>query len=468
MSATRRTFCRTAIVATLAPAIPSHAQTTPPRTARAVARDAYIYGFPMVESYKTLYAQAVEQGGPNFKATFNHIGNTANVFTPRDTAIITPNSDTPYSFVWMDLRAEPIVLTLPDIEENRYFAVQLVDLYTHNFGYLGKRTTGSKGGSFMIAGPSWRGDTPRGIARVVRCETAFAYALYRTQLFGSADLDNVKRIQAGYRVETLSAFLRQSAPPAPAAIAWPRPDPATMTQTPAMFRYLNFLLAFAPGHPSEKDLMTRFAGIGVGAGRPFDEAALAPDMRAALQGGIDDGVRAFEAFKAAEVDTHKVSTNDLFGTRDHLRNNYLYRYTGAKLGIYGNSGEEAIYPTFFVDADGTRLNGAHNRYVLRFEKGKLPPANAFWSVTMYDGRTQLLVDNALNRYLINSPMLPDLKTDADGGLTLVVQRESPAAALESNWLPAPNGPFYVIMRIYMPRPEVLSGAWKSPPLRRVI
>ncbi len=177
--------------------------------ARSIAKDAYIYGFPMVESYKTLYGQAVDPGGPNFKAPFNQIGNTANVFTPKDTAIITPNSDTPYSFVWMDLRAEPIVLTLPAIEESRYYSVQLIDLYTQNFAYLGKRTTGSNGGNFMIAGPNWKGETPVGIAAVMPCETEFAYALYRTQLFGADDIENVKKIQGGYRVQPLSAFLRQ-------------------------------------------------------------------------------------------------------------------------------------------------------------------------------------------------------------------------------------------------------------------
>lgn len=432
---------------------------------RAIAKEAYLYGFPMVEAYKTLYAQAVDKGGANFKAPFNTIGNTASVFTPKDTAIITPNSDTPYSFVWMDLRAEPIVLTLPAIEENRYYSVQLIDLYTQNFTYLGKRTTGSEGGRFLIAGPAWHGKTPPGITKIVRCETEFAYALYRTQLFGPDDLGNVKRVQSGYRVQTLSVFLGEPAPKSLPAIDWPKPEPATMTRTPDFFRYLNFLLGFSPAVPSETALMARFKAIGAGPGLPFDEAALAPDMRKALQDGIADGMKEFAAFKTAEIDTKKVSSADLFGTRAYLKNNYLYRYAGAKLGIFGNSGEEAIYPAYFVGADGQPLNAARNRYVLKFDKDELPPANAFWSVTMYDGRTQLLVENPIDRYLINSPMLPGLKFDPDGGLTLYVQHDSPGPALESNWLPAPDGPFYVIMRIYMPKPEVRSGAWKEPPMQ---
>lgn len=450
----------------IGPNAPAPAADATPEEARAIAKEAYIYGFPMVESYKTLYAQAVDKGGPNFKAPFNQIGNTANVFTPKDTAIITPNSDTPYSFVWLDLRAEPIVLTLPQIEPERYYSVQLIDLYTQNFAYLGKRTTGSGGGNFLIAGPTWNGEAPDGISKVVLCETEFAYALYRTQLFGPDDLANVKRVQSGYRVQPLSAFIGQEPPAAAASIEWPKPELATMTTTPALFRYMTFLMDLEPTDPSETDVVARFAKIGIGAGLPFDETKLTPEMTKALQDGIADGQKEFADFKKAEIDTKKVHSNDFFGTRAFLKNNYLYRYAGAKLGIYGNSGEEAIYPAYFVDSTGKPLNAAESSYVLTFPKGQLPPSNAFWSVTMYDGKTQLLVDNPLNRYLINSPMLGSLKTDPDGGLTLYIRHQSPGADKEANWLPAPNGPFYVAMRIYLPKPEVISGEWKEPPMTK--
>ena len=131
--------------------------TASPAEARDIAKEAYLYGFPVVEMYKTLYAQAVDKGGPNFKAPLNHIGNTARVFTPKDTAVITPNSDTPYSFVWLDLRAEPVVITVPKMEAERYFVFQLMDLYTYNFAYIGSRETGNGGGNFLLAGPGWQG-----------------------------------------------------------------------------------------------------------------------------------------------------------------------------------------------------------------------------------------------------------------------------------------------------------------------
>jgi hypothetical protein len=306
-------FAATLVGATLEGSRSASAQTVPPDEARAIAKEAYIYAFPMVEGYKTLYAQAVDQSGPNYKASFNNIGNTAQAFTPKNTAIVTPNSDTPYSFAWLDLRAEPIVLTLPEIDPKRFYHVQLIDLYTHNFAYLGKRTTGRNGGNFLVAGPGRKGDTPAGVQQVVRSETEIAYALYRTQLFGPDDIDNVKRVQAGYKVQALSSFLGQSAPTPAPAIDWPKPDPATMTQTPGMFRYLSFLLIFAPTHPSETELMARFAKIGIGAGKPFDEKTLPPEMQNALEDGIADGLKEFAEFKRTQVDTRKVSTADMFG-----------------------------------------------------------------------------------------------------------------------------------------------------------
>ncbi|MGT2433691.1 DUF1214 domain-containing protein [Cupriavidus basilensis] len=190
-------------------------------------------------------------------------------------------------------------------------------------------------------------------------------------------------------------------------------------------------------------------------------------MQKALADGIADGKAEFAQFKKTKVDTSEVSSGDFFGTRAHLKNNYLFRYTGAALGIFGNSADEANYPAYFVDADGQPLDASTRRYVMHFDKDGLPPANAFWSLTMYDGNSKLLVDNPLNRYLLNSRMLGRLQRDADGGLTFYVQHDSPGKAKESNWLPAPAGPFYAIMRIYMPKPEVASGQWQRPPLKRV-
>lgn len=432
-----------------------------PQEARAIAKEAYLYGFPVVEMYKTLYTQAIDDKSQNFKAPLNQIGNTAKAFTARDTAFVTPNADTPYSFVWMDLRSEPLVLTLPPIEEQRYYSVQLIDAYTQNFAYLGTRSTGNHGGRFMIAGPDWQGQQPSDIANLLRSETNIAYALYRTQLFDTKDLSKVKDIQAGYTVETLSHYLKQQAPPPAPRIDWPKPAP-TMSDTPDLFRYLNFMLTFAPPQDVEKPLLARFKKIGIEAGKAFNVTDLSPEQRQALEEGIADAKADFATFKKARIDKHKVTSGDFFGSRDHLKGNYLYRYAGANLGIFGNSSEEAAYIGYFADKDGQPLDASKRSYTLRFDKDALPPVEAFWSLTMYNGKNKLLVSNPLNRYLINSLMLPELSLDADGGLTLYVQRDAPAKALQSNWLPAPDGPFFGVLRLYLPTSQVADGQWSMP------
>ena len=403
---------------------------------------------------------------PEFKAPWNHITNIPRVFTPADTAVQTPNSDTPYSWLGLDLRAEPIVLTLPPIEKERYFSVQLTDAYTFNFDYLGTRTTGNQGGSYAIAGPNWKGETPKGIKKVLRSETELIIVVYRTQLFNPGDIENVKKIQAGYKVEPLSAFLGTAAPKAAPAIDFIKPlTPETQKTSLEFFNILNFVLQFCPTDPSETELMARFAMIGVGAGKTFDPGKLSPEMKAAIEQGRDDAWVAF-AEGVKQLDDGTLTSGDLFGTRQAMKNNYLYRWLGT-IGIYGNSRQEALYPIYRIDAEGQKLSGA-NRYSIRFAPGQLPPVNAFWSLTMYELPASLLVANPLNRYLINSPMLPQLKKDADGGVTLLIQNESPGTAEEANWLPAPKGPFAMYMRLYWPKEEATDGKWKAPPLKRIM
>jgi hypothetical protein len=441
-------------------------QAISPGEARAIAKEAYIYGFPMVDGYRIQYAYFVDRQNPEYKAPWNQLRNIPRVYTPEDKAIQTPNSDTPYSFVGLDLRTEPMVLTVPAVEKGRYYSIQLIDAYTHNFDYIGSRATGNDAGSFLIAGPNWKGQTPNGIKKVIRSETQFVLAGYRTQLFNPGDLENVKKVQAGYKAQPLSAFLGQPAPKAAPSIDFIKPlSPAEQKTSPQFFNILSFVLEFCPTHPSEKDLMARFARIGVGAGKKMDVASLSPDMRSAIEQGMADAWKEFEEFKTTQVDTGKITSGDFFGTRAYLKNNYLYRMAAAILGIYGNSKLEAMYPIYAIDADRQKLDGAH-RYTLRFAPGQLPPVHAFWSLTMYELPSSLLSANPLNRYLLNSPMLPQFKKDSDGGLTLLIQHESPGPGKEANWLPAPKGPFMMAMRLYWPKDEATTGHWTAPPLKR--
>jgi hypothetical protein len=430
---------------------------------RAIAEEAYIYGFPLVDNTRIQYAYFVDKENPEYKAGWNILFNIPRVFTPKDKAIQTPNSDTPYSWIGLDLRAEPIVFTVPPFAKNRYWSLQLIDLYTHNFAYLGSRTTGNDGGSFMIVGPHWDGITPKGITKVIRCETEIASAQFRTQLFNAGDLKNVIAIQKKYIVKPLSAFLGQPAPTTTPAINFIKPlTPAEQKTSLAFFNNLNFALQFCPVHPSETELMAKFAKIGIVAGQPFDTTKLSSETKQALHDGVMDAWIKLGGL-VKRIEKGEVTSGDLFGTRDFLKNNYLYRMAGAALGIYGNTKEEAMYPAYFVDDKGVKLTGI-NKYTLHFAKGQLPPVNSFWSITMYEQPASLLVDNPLNRYLLNSTMMSQFKMDADGGLTLLLQNESPGKGKETNWLPAPKGPFSMIMRLYWPKEEALQGKWIAPPL----
>jgi len=433
-----------------------------PSEARAIAKDAYIYGYPMVGNYLVCYNYFVNSRSPEFKAPWNQICNMPRVFTSEDKVVKVPNSDTPYSMLGMDLRTEPIVITVPSIEKQRYFSIQLIDLYTFNFDYIGSRTTGNDGGSFLIAGPGWKGEMPKGVKKVFHSESVLALAVYRTQLFNPGDLDNVKKVQAGYKVQPLSEFLGQPKPKPVPGIDFIEPlTPEKQKISPEFFNILNFVLKFCPVHPSEKVLMARFARIGVGAGNIFDADKISPEIKTAIGQGIADAWTAFADFKKKRFDTKEMVFGELYGTREYLKNNYLYRMVAFVIGNYGNSKEEAMYPMYTSDSEGQALVGA-NRYTLRFAPGELPPVNAFWSLTMYGLPENLLVANPLNRYLINSPMLPQLKRGADGGLTLLIQNESPGKDWEANWLPAPKGPFLMALRLYWPKEEAIDGRWTEP------
>jgi hypothetical protein len=445
----------------------SQRETISAEEARAIAKESYIYGFPMVDSYRIQHAYFVDRENPEFKAPWNQLRNIPRVFTPDDKAVQTPNSDTPYSMIGLDLRAEPMVLTVPAIEKERYFSIQLIDLYTHNFDYIGSRATGSDGGSFLIAGPGWQGEAPAGVTKVIRSETELVLGVYRTQLFNPDDLDNVKAVQAGFQAQPLSAFLGQAAPTAAPTIDFVQPlTPDDQKTSLEFFAVLNFLLKYCPTVPSEIALMERFARIGVGAGQSFDVTTLANELKTAIEQGIADAWQAFADFKRTDIDTGKVTSGDLFGTREYLKNNYLYRMAAAVLGIFGNSKAEAMYPLYTVDANRQKLDGAY-RYALRFAPGHLPPVNAFWSLTMYELPSSLLVANPLNRYLLNAAMLPQFKRDADGGLTLLIQHKSPGKDGEPNWLPASKGPFWMAMRLYWPKDEALNRSWTAPGLQQV-
>jgi hypothetical protein len=235
---------------------------------KAIAEEGFIYGLPIVMNYAVMYEYALDTKSSQYKAPFNQIYNFHHVATYEDTAIITPNSDTPYSILWLDLRAEPMVISVPAVAKERYYSVQLIDGNTYNFGYIGSRSTGNEAGSYLVVGPDWKGETPAGIKKVFSSTTPFALTLYRTQLFNPGDMPNVEKVQAGYKAQPLSAFLKQPAPPAAPKIDF---VPATTEGIEAnFFEYLDAALQFVPVSPEDKEIRARLATIGIGPGKAFE------------------------------------------------------------------------------------------------------------------------------------------------------------------------------------------------------
>ncbi|MGI6244590.1 MAG: DUF1254 domain-containing protein [Pseudochelatococcus sp.] len=424
-------------------------------------REALVYTYPLVKNYLTMFQYAFEEGGRQYKGPPNTVNSVARVYTPQDTAIITPNSDTPYSFIVFDLRAEPVIISLPNIEAHRYYSLQLVDLYTHNVDYLGSRRDGNGGGDFLIAGPGWRGTVPTGVRRVVTMPTTLAMGLVRTQLLDPSDLARVREIQAGYVAQPLSSYLGQPAPLAPTAVQWPVISDEILATD--FWSLATFLLEFAAPLPGEEEMRSGYTGLGIAAGGHWPDRSMSPELVAEMRAAVRPGLQSILAEAQNLTDS-----STIFGDPDFMKGRYLTRAAAAMGGIYGNSVEEALYINYNRDDQGASPDGSKHRYVLRFaSEADLPPVGAFWSLTMYATASQLLVENPLSRYVINSAMLPGIKPNDRGEILLYLQHESPGPELESNWLPAPAEPFYAIMRLYLPKPEALDKRWTAPSMERL-
>ena len=440
---------------------------------KAIAEEGLLYGLPIVINTAVTAGAIGDPKAATYRGPFNHLMNSQKVLTWEDRTIVTPNSDTPYSTAWLDLRAEPIVLTVPPVPENRYFSVQLIDASTYNYGIFGSRTTGNGGGHYMVVGPQWQGETPAGIDKVFRSGSQYSFALFRTQLFNPADMPNVAKVQEGYKVETLSDYLQQPRTAAAEMINFPLHERDEVKKR--FFEYLDFSLKYIPVTERDKDIRNKLARIGVGPDKQFAFEDMSWLHQLAALWGLKNG--------RDRLDAEIKSSNNLIngwtigaltgGSAEQYNGNWLARAVVATVGLYALDSLEATYPVTRALADGTPLDTGKHAYSLTFKAGELPPVNAFWSLTLYDAQSQYLVKNPINRYLINSPMLPELQKNTDGSITLYIQNESPGKDRESNWLPGPDGEIYLVLRLYWPKtqpPSILpagAGTWQPPALEQI-
>ena len=418
--------------------------------AYAVGVEAYIYGYPLVEMYRIRYNRMFKPviGGTSSPNAFYH---ARNLLDYKATSVVAPNNDTLYSTAYLYLEKEPIVLDVPD-SPGRFYVMHFMDFYTNQFAYVGSRTTGDKAGSYAIVGPGWKGELPKGLKRI-DSPTNQIWLLGRTLVTGPEDLAAVHAQQDRYHLTPLSDWVNKSTP-----AQQPRPDmPAYDLSEPLrFFEFLNLTLHDNPPPAREAALMRVFADIGVGADKTFKVADLDPATARGLLRAIEDGARivASSRERAKPVNGWEppLPASGKFGE------DYLLRAITAKYAMAAMTPEEDY--NFVLGLNDTPLHG-DKKYTLRFEKGQLPPVNAFWSITMYRMPVGFFVQNPINRYSIGD-RTRGVHYDADGSLTLYVQHDSPGADKESNWLPAPEGAFALALRCYGPRKAILDGSWIPP------
>ena len=434
--------------------------------AHAIGVDAYVYFYPLVTMDLTRKQSTnIEPGKEPGKGPMNAFTNVAE-YPPADyRTVVRVNFDTLYSIAWLDLTKEPMVVSAPNTD-GRYYLLPMLDMWTDVFASPGWRTTGTQAGNFLVTPPGWSGTVPAGMTRI-SAPTPYVWIIGRTRTDGPQDYDAVHKIQAGYKVTALSEIGK------PAKPLEVKIDPTVDMKTPPkvqvdtmaadkFFAYAAELLKVSPPHLTDQPIIAQLKRIGIEPGKSFDLAKADPAIRNALASVPEDGQR----LMAWKIPTLARVANDWSMNTDTMGvygNYYLKRAIVAQLGLGANLPEDAIYPLNLGDETGKPLDGA-SKYTLHFNKGDAPPTQAFWSVTLY-GPEGYQVPNPLNRFAVSSWM--PFKYNADGSLDLYFQNESPGADKETNWLPAPKGPYNLTMRLYAPRSEALTGKWNPPPVTHV-
>ena len=437
-----------------------------PAQVKALARDAYDYALPIVLMDLTM-RRATNVPNANtipMRAPVNQFAHARTYPKADEKDVVRFNFDTLYSLAWVDVSGEPMVLSVPDTG-GRYYLLPMLDMWSDVFAVVGSRTTGTKAGHFAIVSPGWSGSLPSGMDKSVAPTPVF-WILGRTQTNGPADYANVHKVQDGYKLTPLSQWGKDYTPPQNT-----QTDAADDNKTPpkeqaealdgvAVLSRLAVLLGRYPPHPNDYPMLFRLRALGIEPGKPFEpsrlDAATLASINAAgkeaLQALAQSGAKVGKVVNGWTIAAENVGT---YGT------SYQRRAVVALLGLGANLPEDAVYPTAWVDEAGQPPNGA-NKYVLHFDKGKLPPANAFWSITMYDDKG-FQIPNPLDRFALGDR--DRLTLNADGSLDIYLQTDSPGKDKEANWLPAPKGVFAPSMRIYSPRPEATDGTWVPPPLK---
>jgi hypothetical protein len=435
--------------------------------AHAIGVDAYIYFYPLVTMDLTRKQLTnVESGKEPFRGPMNTIVNIPEYPSADMKIVVRPNFDTLYSSAWLDLTKEPMIVSVPDTH-GRYYLLPMLDMWTDVFASPGWRTTGTQAANFAVVPPAWTGSLPANVERI-DAPTLYVWIIGRTKTDGSADYDAVHKIQAGYKVTPLSQWGKTPVPVSATidpTVDMKTPPKIQVDSMPAakFFAYAAEILKQQPPHITDQPIIAEMRRIGFVPGKSFDVGSVDPVIGKGLEIASADARRLMEwklRTLARVVDGWSMNTE----TMGVYGNYYLKRAIVTQLGLGANLPQDAIYPINLFDGTGKPLDGASNKYSIHFDQGATPPVGAFWSITLYDPQGYQ-VANGLDRFAISSWM--PFNRNPDGSLDLYFQSDSPGAAREANWVPAPKGPFNLTMRLYAPKSEALTGKWNPPPVTKV-
>lgn len=433
--------------------------------AQAIAQDAYVYFYPLVTMDLTRKQLTNVEPGKGIGAPMNVFYNIPAFPAAEMKQVVRPNFDTLYSFAYLDLTQGPMAVSVPDTG-GRYYLLPMLDMWTDVFASPGWRTTGTQAGNFLVAALGWSGPVPAGFIRI-DAPTPYVWIIGRTKTDGPADYDAVHKIQAGFKITTLSDWGKPQKPVAQKidpSVDMKTPPKAQVDTMPAdrYFAYAAELLKLQPPHLTDQPIIAEMQRIGIEPGKSFDISKADPVVRKALEDAPLTARKLMEwkLPTIARIANHWSMNTDTMGV---YGNYYLKRALVTQLGLGANLPEDAIYPLNLGDENGAPLDGV-NKYMIHFDKGATPPANAFWSLTLYDP-DGFQVANSLNRFALSSWM--PFKYNPDGSLDLYFQNENPGTEREANWLPAPKGPFNLTMRLYAPTSDALTGRWNPPPVKKV-
>lgn len=434
--------------------------------ANEIAAEGYIYFYPLltmdVTRKVTTNLPAGVKAGLGPMGTFHHLRTFPDA---NFREVVRPNFDTLYSSAWFDVSKEPVIISLPDTA-GRYYVFPIYDMWTDVFAAPGKRTTGTHAGDYAIVTPGWKGTLPEGVTRI-ETPTPTCWIIVRTQTNGVKDYDAVHKVQDGYRLTPLSQWGKAPKPVTSTA------DPSVDMKTPPLvqvnemtgpkyFAYAAELMKAQPPHLTDWSILARLKRLGIEPGKSFDFEKASPVVKAAIEAAPKRGLQLIKEKTptlAKVVNGWQMNTD----TMGVYGNFYLKRAIVAMVGLGANLSEDAIYPLNIAAEDGKPMEGA-KKYLLHFSKEQLPPAGAFWSITMYDAEG-FQAANPINRFAIGDR--DELKFNMDGSLDIYMQHESPGKDEESNWLPAPLGQLGITMRLYAPKPEALDGRWNPPAVKVV-